>query len=409
MNYNPGEALRSTDLNLAQKILQERLISGYRFYDREMEYLSHFPRLNSDTTPYFGATYTDAYAIAEHITERVYCSGYSFAVNANASLTLTVNPGVLAVYDAILPPSDSEAVKFARKDTTTDFVFGAADGANPRLDIVTVKIDEATGDSASVNFEDASTRAKSSQSLDKRLVFSPTFTVTAGTPAGSPSIPAIPAGERLLYVVRIPALATTINQDDIEDHSFPLGGRIHAVMVFPDEFVGNGVSTVTSMRTRRPGAAASRWGVMAREFAGDGGARLLGFSSGGLTKDGAGAEVVSHNVVRSSSYQGDTTTFSGTRTYTGGTVLASLGTYNDINNGNAESFGRSGIGSVSAPSGAGSQPMPLWCGGYKFRSRERSRFSFADSRASSLAFDINITSLPNATDELLPVYMYIMK
>lgn len=76
-------------------------------------------------------------------------------------------------------------------------------GGNPRIDIISVKLEQESAVSTTRDFEDAVTRAKTSTSFSKQRRVKITKTYTKGTPAASPSEPAVPAGHVKWCSVRI--------------------------------------------------------------------------------------------------------------------------------------------------------------------------------------------------------------
>lgn len=95
---------------------------------------------------------------------------------------------------------------------------------NPRWDILSVRIAESSGDSATRHFKDAVTGALTSQSIAKRLNWTATFTWTQGTEDASPTEPSTPAGDVKICAVKITPAMTTFNSDtDMRDYRVPLG------------------------------------------------------------------------------------------------------------------------------------------------------------------------------------------
>lgn len=103
--------------------------------------------------------------------------------------------------------------------------FGAADPTNPRVDLVAVKLDLIDGPSASRNFEDATTRAKSSITVYPSRVVRLTKQVVVGTPGPSPVEPATPAGFVPWASAWIPAAGTSLSTPYLRDWRVPLGVR----------------------------------------------------------------------------------------------------------------------------------------------------------------------------------------
>ncbi len=109
--------------------------------------------------------------------------------------------------------------------------LGAGDAVNPRIDAIDVQLQVVEGDSETRDFEDAVTRALTTASTDKTRRVDATFTVTAGTPAPSPSPPAVPANHVRFALVDVPALFNSqFDHTNFRDMRFPLGVRTLRVM-----------------------------------------------------------------------------------------------------------------------------------------------------------------------------------
>lgn len=85
--------------------------------------------------------------------------------------------------------------------------LGAHDATNPRIDIVCLAPAEADDTSQNRNVMDPVTLDTATQSVDKRTVLSYAYVVVAGTPAGTPAIPATPAGYIKIAECLVPAAA----------------------------------------------------------------------------------------------------------------------------------------------------------------------------------------------------------
>lgn len=86
--------------------------------------------------------------------------------------------------------------------------FGAADPTNPRIDLVVVALATAQQDLEARNtLVDPVTRSEALQNVVKTLQPASTISVVAGTPAGTPAPPAVPANTYALFEVLVPAAA----------------------------------------------------------------------------------------------------------------------------------------------------------------------------------------------------------
>jgi hypothetical protein len=128
----------------------------------------------------------------------------------------------------------------------------AADPTSPRWDLVCVKLSDVNNDSV-----DVETRMQkqvvgsdfviSAANFVKRRKVALTKQVVVGTPAGSPAIPAVPAGFQPLYAVKIPAAfaAAFPIDNDFHDYRMPLGA--FTVDVNASEVLGANAVGVTQV------------------------------------------------------------------------------------------------------------------------------------------------------------------
>lgn len=136
----------------------------------------------------------------------------------------------------------------------------AADPTNDRWDLVCVKLDDISNDSA-----DSETRLQkqlvsstfviSSAGFIKRRKVTLTKQVVVGTPAGSPTMPAVPAGFQPLYAVRIPAtFASTFTgaSNDFHDYRMPLGSFVVDVPAWQAIENGSGLAATGNAGAYRP-------------------------------------------------------------------------------------------------------------------------------------------------------------
>lgn len=99
----------------------------------------------------------------------------------------------------------------------------AGGAGSDRWDLVSLHLSEADGGSESRDFEDATTRAKTTVAQLKQRNVIMTKTLTAGTP-GSGVIPACPAGDVPLYAVMVPTgAAGVLLNSNIRDLRMPQG------------------------------------------------------------------------------------------------------------------------------------------------------------------------------------------
>lgn len=118
----------------------------------------------------------------------------SLAVTANGTPNMSVN--VAAGWGAIVSSTANAGVYQIYNDATTNLTVTTADATNPRIDRVVATVNDA---------------------YYSGLLNNVTFTVVAGTPAGSPSAPATPSNSISLATIAVAAGATTIVSGNITD------------------------------------------------------------------------------------------------------------------------------------------------------------------------------------------------
>jgi len=99
----------------------------------------------------------------------------------------------------------------AIEEADSAIVFNAGDSSNPRIDLLSVRAVEADASSKMRNFRDPNTGAISSQPTPTRKAVTVTIELTQGTPAASPSPPAVPVGDVALWHVLVPAGASALD------------------------------------------------------------------------------------------------------------------------------------------------------------------------------------------------------
>lgn len=104
------------------------------------------------------------------------------------------------------------------KGSATTKTVAAAHASNPRIDIVCIKHARATALTESRDFKDASDGSVSSQSMVVQNDWDSDLLVVTGTPAGSPSAPATPAGYIKLATIAVPAVTGPTSQSNITDN-----------------------------------------------------------------------------------------------------------------------------------------------------------------------------------------------
>jgi hypothetical protein len=93
--------------------------------------------------------------------------------------------------------------------------FTAADATYDRIDVVSIAYAEAGGSPESRWFENPPGTQFQGSNTETEWITDPYVRVTWGTPGNPPSVPDVPAGDLVLYHVRVRANATTIEATDI--------------------------------------------------------------------------------------------------------------------------------------------------------------------------------------------------
>ena len=101
--------------------------------------------------------------------------------------------------------------------------LGANGTAFPRCDIGVIKLDTVNDGSESRDFEDASTRAKSSATYDKKRHVRCQFQVVIGSPAAGAPEPAVPVGWAKVWSATVGPGMTTMDNASLRDHRYPIG------------------------------------------------------------------------------------------------------------------------------------------------------------------------------------------
>jgi hypothetical protein len=160
---------------------------------------------------------------------------FPYAVSPTVNLTVGIFQGWVCQDNSGGPASpdgdDATVLSAFVPSNASFFTMATADGSNPRLDLIQMKLEEIDDDSVSRDYEDAVTRAKSSSSINTSRRVQATFSVKTGTPAADPSPPTPDSGYAQWAIIRVPTSATGLNYDDIFDMRFPM--RIECQRIAP--------------------------------------------------------------------------------------------------------------------------------------------------------------------------------
>lgn len=189
------------------------------------------------------------------------------------------------------------------------------DPTNPRWDLVTVKLNDVSNDAA-----DNETRQQkqvvgnafviSSGTFVKRRKVTVTKNLIQGTPAGSPTMPALPAGEMPLYAIRVPANHNAVFtvDNDFHDYRMPLGSfavDILAAEAFTgSQLAGTGHTLITGALSAVEIAAANGTLYFSpRGIVGLHSCRLVGLSTlGGVATTNFNVNVARFNPLAAGTY-----------------------------------------------------------------------------------------------------------
>ncbi len=140
-----------------------------------------------------------------------------FLVSAAGGMALDVAAGRGYLYDSGEADADKSKYKPIVATAVWQVTVPTADATNPRKDILCVTPARVNASQVSRLFMNETTLAITTENLYKRDNESYTHQYVAGTPAGSPSEPAVPAGYTRIATIDVAAGATAINTGNITD------------------------------------------------------------------------------------------------------------------------------------------------------------------------------------------------
>jgi hypothetical protein len=209
--YNDGEGADHADFN-RHSIWQAILESDYKL------------AMMTRTDPDVNAPWQEA-----NFTQKLHHYHQQGCVYSNGtSMNLRNKRGLIAQWTAAPDGTEPKLLCYFLDDDEINLTSAAADPTNPRYDVIAVKL-VWQNVTETRDFEDASTRAITSNTPTTYKQVVMTARIITGTPAASPTIPALAAGEAYYAVYRIPAAftgtislgPTTVNE--FRDFSFPIG------------------------------------------------------------------------------------------------------------------------------------------------------------------------------------------
>lgn len=238
MLWSEGEGLTHDDLNNGRGYIEARI------FDQLLSQLAPGPLASATTDPdLVGLNGADL-----DTTSLIFTMSAGCGVLKQGSAATKVGTYGGTIFQKIAAADGEEAtfIPYTLVDNEFDLTIGAGDAANPRIDIIQVKLEwvELAADQEARDFEDGVTRVLTTQNTVKKRRVQATISLKAGTAGATPTYPAPDAGYAVLGAVRVPALwATGITHDrnpsagvlaGLRQCSVPL--RVQAFTVTPDEF-----------------------------------------------------------------------------------------------------------------------------------------------------------------------------
>jgi hypothetical protein len=237
-SYNDGQALIETDLNKTSRKPLARLTD--QFLERMTGYLA-VAAADPDT---WSENSLDGGGDDTILQSLIYTMTGGDCLVHGTGTTISISTGTMFQKATGVDMEQSSLIPFylTDGDGAADGTIAAGDATNPRIDIIQVKLEWKDAGTVSRDFKDGVTGALSSQAMSVERYVQATFSIKQGTPAATPSYPALDAGYALLAAVRVPALWTTGFSADalgassaiIRQCSVPLG--IEAITMNANEF-----------------------------------------------------------------------------------------------------------------------------------------------------------------------------
>lgn len=243
--FNDGEGFEYTDFDAIARMARKPW--GYGPYRQMADIVSMIANGSTGTRPPGDDT---AYPFAPGYPASIGWGVYP--VFGAASLTGALAPGAILVDrmwydggggggpDAL---DDDQPVVEPIELAGQSLAIGANASGSTRYDILTVPWNstlESNGDNETRDFEDGTTRAKSTQSMPKRqqILSAGTLTLTQGTPGAG--VPSPPSGHLILFVIEVINGATNIAIDKVTDRTIPVArGGLHFVHQFGNQAAHN--------------------------------------------------------------------------------------------------------------------------------------------------------------------------
>lgn len=145
-----------------------------------------------------------------------------FKVSADAGMDVEMAAGLGFYYDSSEADADQALFKPMRSTAVRAITVPTANVSNPRIDLVCVAPARIEGEPAERSYMDEGTEAITPEDLNKRDDETYAYQYVTGTPAGSPSAPAVPAGYVAVAQIDVAAAAASITASDITDLRYEL-------------------------------------------------------------------------------------------------------------------------------------------------------------------------------------------
>ena len=217
--FNNGEALDEVDFNNSQKFAAARLLD---------QLVRKSFRMACDIATPAGYDPELAYSQSDVENEDFIfelTGGGAFPVPTGAVRTVAIQPGV--IFQSVADINGNEATFPSFEIPYVTFQLGVG-GGNPRIDLIECKLEWVdTASTTARDFEDATTRVKTTSAFPKTRYVQATIQVKVGTSAANPQYPALTSGFGALCAVYVPAAhATVFSVGHMRPLAIPLGVRI---------------------------------------------------------------------------------------------------------------------------------------------------------------------------------------
>lgn len=208
--FNPGEGADDTDFN--------RLSLWQSILDNDLRFA-----MLTRTDPDINAPWQES-----NFTKKLHRFHQQGCVYAGASnLQLKNKRGLIAQWIAAPDGSEPKLLCYWLDDDEINLTSAAGDPTNPRYDVIAVKLEwEAVTETR--DFQDtAGVLSSYTPTTYKRVKM--TARIVQGTPAASPTIPALAAGEAYYAVYKVPATFNALmvldpsGSNEFRDFTFPIG------------------------------------------------------------------------------------------------------------------------------------------------------------------------------------------